>query len=351
VPGNPIPYTSYVDFWFNDVHQATSPVLDRLGIKYWVTPPTAGLFGTNNSAPRSGQTQLIPGKPVTVPVTGPLRGIGFTPEGRIPFDIAGWNNGTSIDVVIHDGSGKQVAQASRLTGMASGQLAQVAVAGDDVPAGTALTATITLHAEEPLTVDATAGGGPAIDTVTDAADGLRVVYSGSTVVYQRMKALPRIRWASQSTVVASPDQRVGMLASGSLPDGTVVLSDPGPAASGQPATVQVTDDGTDSITTKVDAQGSGYLVVADADQVGWQALVDGHPADLVKADQGLVAVNVPAGTHTVTLRYHLARQTLAYWASGLVALGLLSVPAGAWWRERRRRQPRDPAVVEAWSED
>ena len=135
--------------------------------------------------------------------------------------------------------------------------------------------------------------------------GCALAYIGSSVIYERMNALPRIRWASQSTVVPSQDQRVAMLSSGTVADDAVVLSDPGPAASGQPAAVQVVQDGTDSITTTVDAQGSGYLVVADADQVGWQATVDGHQADLVKADQGLVAVNVPAGTHTVTLRYSL----------------------------------------------
>jgi hypothetical protein len=127
-----------------------------------------------------------------------------------------------------------------------------------------------------------------------------------------------------------------MLATGKVAADEVVLSDPEPVASGQPASLSVLNDGTDSVTTTVDAKGSGYLVVADADQVGWQATVDGHRAALVKADQGFVAVNVPAGTHTVTLRYALPQQSVATWASAAVGLSLLAVPAGELWWERRR---------------
>ncbi|MEY9931034.1 hypothetical protein ABH926_005681 [Catenulispora sp. GP43] len=346
VPDGAVPYPTYVDFQAHDVKQVTSPVLDRLGTKYWVSGPTDGVFGTVVDAPRSGTTQLIPGKPVTVPITGPVRGIGFTPEGSVPWSIAGLTKDTTVDVVIRDANGKQVAASSRLTGARAGTPFQVAVAADTLPAGTPLTATITLHADSPLTVDAD-NGVPAVDTISPADDGLRLAYVGSSVIYERMNALPRIRWASQSTVVPSQDQRVTMLASGTVADDAVVLSDPGPAASGRPASVQVLADGTDSITTTVDAQGSGYLVVADADQVGWQAAVDGRRADLVKADQGLVAVDVPAGTHTVALRYSLPQQTVGTWASGAVGLSLAAVPAGEWWWERRRRRPGDPDVVAA----
>ncbi|MBS2551688.1 YfhO family protein [Catenulispora sp. NL8] len=335
VPDGAVPYPTYVDFQPHDTKQATSPVLDRLGTKYWVAGPTDGVFGAVSAAARSGTTQLVPGQPVTVPVTGPLRGVSVTPEGNVPWDVAGLTKGTTIDVVIHDASGKVVATSSQLTGARAGTPLQVAVAADSVPAGTALTATITLHASAPLTVDAD-NGKPAVDTIDDTDDGLRVAYVGSSVIYERLNAMPRIRWASQSTVVASQDQRVAMLASGTVPDDTVVLSDPGPAASGQPAAVRVLSDGTDSISSTVNAQGSGYLVVADADQVGWQVTVDGKNAALVKADQGLVAVNVPAGTHTVTLHYGLPQQTAATWASGAVGVALLAVPAGEWWWERRR---------------
>ena len=36
---------------------------------------------------------------------------------------------------------------------------------------------------------------------------------------------------------------------------------------------------------------------------GWSAAVDGQPVEIVKADYGLMAVDVPAGTHTITFTY------------------------------------------------
>ena len=84
MPDGAVPYPTYVDFQAGDLKQATSPVLDRLGTKYWVAGPTDAVFGTVATAPRSGTTQLIPGQPVTVPMpaTGALRGVGLHAGGH-----------------------------------------------------------------------------------------------------------------------------------------------------------------------------------------------------------------------------------------------------------------------------
>lgn len=346
IPDTPIPYPTYIDFAPGDPAQATSPVLDLLGTKYYVTDPGEPVFGVLHPAPRDGSTLLRPNQSVTVPVytTGPVRGVGLTPEGDIPDSVGGATTTDTMDVVVRDAAGKQIAHSSRLTtGMTAGERFDLAVAGEAVPAGTQLTATITSHASAPVRVDAD-GGAPALDTITDADDGLRLVYVGSSVIYERLNAQPRIRWASQSDVVSSPDKRVQLLSSGSVSADQVVLSSAGPVASGKPATVAVRDDGLDSITTSVDAQGGGYLVVADADQVGWTASVDGERADLVPADQGLVAVHVPAGRHTVVLAYGLPHQRTAVWASVGVVVLLVVLSGGEWWWERRRRS-REAAPV------
>jgi hypothetical protein len=344
IPDSPIPYPTYIDFAPGDPAQATSPVLDLLGAKYYVTDPGEQVFGITHPAVRTGTVRLRPNQPVTVALgtTGPLRGVSLTAEGTLPDSIAALNANGSVDVVITDPTGRQLAHSSRLTpGMLSGQRFDIALTGESIPAGTPLRATITLHADTALTVDAN-GAVPAVDTVTDQDDGLRIAYVGSTVIYQRLNAQPRIRWASHSDVVGTEAARVRLLASGSVSADQVVLSSPGPVASGKPATVSVRDDGTDSITTSVDAQGGGYLVVADADQVGWAASMDGQSADLVPADEGLVAVHVPAGVHSVELRYALPHQRLAAWLSVGVAAVLVLVPLGEWWWRRRR-----PKVIDA----
>jgi len=349
IPDDPIPYPTYINFAPNDLAQATSPVLDLLGTKYWVAAPTEAVFGTLHEASGAGTVTLTPGQPVTVPVpgTGSLRGIGLIPAGTVPQSLAQLDNDSSdVQVVIRDQTGKVITTTTRLTaGMHSGRLFEVAVAADAVGQNARLTATITLHGAQPLQLEAT-GGVPALSTITDENDGLQLVYSGSTVIYQRLKAQPRIRWAAQSEVVPSQAQRVKLLSSGTLPESTVVLSRPGPPATGQPGTVTVDSDGSDSITTSVHASGAGYLVVADSDQVGWVATVDGKPASLVPADQGLVAVAVPAGTHTVVLHYGLAAGRWGTVLSVAVAVVLIAICIGDWLWSRRRRSPGGTPLAE-----
>ncbi len=334
IPEGAISYETYIDFPANQA-TATSPILDQLGAKYWVNALSDPIFGQAVPAATDGSTLVLqPNQPVTVtvPVTGRLRGVGLTPTGTVRP-----GHDDSLDVVIKDSAGT-VAHTDRLaTGMSSGHEFDVPVAADSVAAGTTLTATLTWKGSKPLTVEADKGA-LALDAVAGQDDGLTLVHVQDSAIYQRLDAQPRIRWASQSTVVTDQSRRVSLLASGTVGADQVVLSADGPAASGKSAQVTVNEDGNTTVSTTVDAQGSGYLVVADADQVGWKATVDGKPATLRAADQGVVAVNVPAGKHVVTLTYAAPRGTLGLAVSVLAAVGLLAAVVGEWWWLRRRRR-------------
>jgi len=54
---------------------------------------------------------------------------------------------------------------------------------------------------------------------------------------------------------------------------------------------------------EVESDGPGWLLVRSTHARGWRATLDGHPAALLRADGRHRAVAVPAGRHTVTLRY------------------------------------------------
>jgi hypothetical protein len=342
IPHRPISYPTYIDFNPGDAAQATSPVLDRLGAEYFVAAPSDNVFGEPHVVPPSGTTVLRPGKAVTLalPATGPFRAVAVVPATDVPESIS-TDPGSEIDVVVHDKAGHRIATSHRLiAGIRKGGVLEIPTVGESVPEGTLLTATLTLRARAPLTIQTgNLGFGPVIDEVTppQPPDDLRLVYTGSSAIYQRLNALPRIRFASRTDVVRDQRQRVRLLASGDLPDDTVVLDRPGPAADGKPGTVTVNTDGTDAISTTVTAKGAGYLVVADADQTGWSATVDGRRADLVPADQGLVAVPVPAGRHTVALTYDLPHAHAAAWASVGFAVLLILLSLGDWWLTRRGR--------------
>jgi hypothetical protein len=317
------------------VSTATSPILDQLGAKYWVSALTDPVFGKVVPATTDGSTvELQPGQSVTVaiPVSGALRGVGVTPSGKIAP-----GHDDSLDVVVKDASGT-VTQTDRLAaGMKSGSRFDVPVAADSVAQGTALTATITWHGTKPLKVEANQGA-VAVDAVAGQDDGLRLVHVQDSAIYERLSAQPRIRWASQSTVVTDQGRRVKLLASGTVGANEVVLSQDGPAADGSPASVQVDEDGNTTVSATVDAQGAGYLVVADSDQVGWKATVDGASAQLRAADQGVVAVAVPAGKHVVTLTYAAPRAALGLVVSAVTLVGLAAAVIGEWWWIRRRRR-------------
>jgi len=349
MPDDPVPESSYITFG-DDIGQATSPILDVLGTKYFVAALSDPVFGTTTSTKSDGtDLTLQPGQPTTfaVPATGGLRAVGFTPTGTVPEKISKPDPKSSVSVVIRDATGKQVASSKRLTvGMTAGTVFELPVAAQAEPDGTKLTATVTLDGPAPVTV-AAAAGAIAPTAVSSADDGLDLVHVGTSVIYQRLNALPRIRWASQSEVITDQSARVAKLADGAVPASTVVLSAPGPAASGAPATVHVTEDGSETVSSTVDAQGAGYLVVADADQVGWAATVDGKKAPLVAADEGVVAVAVPAGEHTVTLRYAAPHDNAGTWITAATAILLIVLVLAEWWwltrrtaGRRRQQQPQ-----------
>lgn len=341
IPGNPVPFATYITLDAS-VATATSPILDVLGTKYFVTALSDPILGTETAAKSDGsQLTLRPGQSISepVPATGALRGVGITAQGAIPGTLGANDPNSWIQVTLRDPSGTQVAQSKRLTNeLNTSDPFLFPVAADSVASGTQLTATITLHAAAPLTLAATNGTAPALTTVAGADDGLKLVHVGTSAIYQRTTAQPRIRWASNSQVVTDQNQRVQMLAAGQVDGDSVLLSSDGPQAAGQPASVNVDEDGLDTVSATVNANGQGYLVVADADQVGWTAAVDGKKTPLVPADQGVVAVSVPAGTHTVTLTFSAPHGTIAYTLTAGTVVVLIAVVVGeAWWIRRRRR--------------
>jgi uncharacterized membrane protein YfhO len=99
-------------------------------------------------------------------------------------------------------------------------------------------------------------------------------------------------------------------------------------------------DTPERIVLAADAAEPGLVVLRDTFFPGWQALVDGRPAPLLRADFLFRAVPVPAGRHTVELRYRsraLERGLLVSIVSLLATIGLAFVPI-------RRPPSRPPAA-------
>jgi uncharacterized membrane protein YfhO len=108
----------------------------------------------------------------------------------------------------------------------------------------------------------------------------------------------------------------------------------------------VLHDDSGRIDVRVQAQGSGYLTVADAMTVpGWSVTVDGRPAKLLVGDDAFGTVSVPSGTHAVAFRYsapgfHAGLAMSGVGVAGVVVLMLLDQ------RRRRPGQPEEPELLE-----
>jgi uncharacterized membrane protein YfhO len=107
-------------------------------------------------------------------------------------------------------------------------------------------------------------------------------------------------------------------------------------------------DGLDSVRVEVDAERAGYLVLADAVQIGWQAELDGESTELHHADHALGAVYVPEGRHVVEYRFRPERLGLgrAVSAVSVVVLAILVVGPAVMRLRQRRRGPGEPTPTD-----
>ncbi|HEV2087691.1 MAG TPA: hypothetical protein VGR21_05215, partial [Cryptosporangiaceae bacterium] len=320
---------------------ADSAVLDRLAVRYYVAPPWSRVYGRETPAVDDGSTlTLVSGRPVSVriPVAGPVRGVGLVPTVAFdPKDVT-----ARVDVRLLDGRGTEVARAFRLERkMVAGTPFVIPIAAEGVAPNASLTAEFTVRSRSPLVVRAQ-GGRPAVTAVTPVDDGMRLVHAGSAAIWERLHAMDRVRWASATVVEPDSARRLRLLSTGPLDADTVVLDQPGPAASGADAGVRLVEDGLDQIEATVDAAGPGYLVVGDAVQRQWVATLDGRPTPLVSADHGVAAVAVPRGRHTVRLHYEMPYRNAGAWITGATVLGMIGLVGAEWWRRRpvAARRPR-----------
>lgn len=79
------------------------------------------------------------------------------------------------------------------------------------------------------------------------------------------------------------------------------------------------------VTIRVVLDAPGYLVLADTWYPGWRAMVDGEPAELLRANYAFRAVRLEAGEHTVEMVY---RPTSVLVGGGLSLVAVIGVAVG-----------------------
>jgi len=151
--------------------------------------------------------------------------------------------------------------------------------------------------------------GASIPPERQAALSLRPVYEGEVKIYERTRALPRVRIVHRAGVVSDGESALRALKSGyDARRGVIVEGEPGAklapvTASEDGSSVEAQVFGVNHKFIRVRMVHDGYLVVSDAYYPGWNATVDGRRAHLLRANYLFQAVQIPAGVHDVRIDF------------------------------------------------
>ena len=160
---------------------------------------------------------------------------------------------------------------------------------------------------------------------------LSQVYTGDIDIYHNSRAMPRAYVVHKVYVREGRDNVFAEMA---RPDfdfhkEIVVEGYHGTIGEGQvavPATeAQILEYTSNRVKVKVKTDVAGFLVLTDTYYPGWQADIDGQPAQVYPANYALRAVPVPAGEHIVTFEY---RPWTLKLGAALTGACFLLVPVG-----------------------
>lgn len=162
--------------------------------------------------------------------------------------------------------------------------------------------------------DGAAGCGANALTLVDSRDGAfqplapapyRLIHSGDVKIYENLDAQPRAflvsEWQWRPDAAAALE---AMRADGFDPRVSAVLvgnEADGPAATGEAANggaVEIVQYTPERVKLRVTGRG-GLVVLTDAFYPGWQAMLDGAPATIYRADGLFRGVFAPAGEHEI----------------------------------------------------
>ena len=164
----------------------------------------------------------------------------------------------------------------------------------------------------------------------DEEDGL-LFRKGGLRAYVNLSAVPRAFFVAQGQVMSDEDAIEAMARGQWSPERAVLLASK-PTFSGQEDEgssqfpyVRITVDENDRLVCEVSADAAGFLVLHDSYFPGWEATVDGRPAEIVRANYLFRAVALVPGEHRVKFTYRPASLRAGIALSGISGLLLLLI--------------------------
>ncbi len=162
-------------------------------------------------------------------------------------------------------------------------------------------------------------------------------------VLENEGALPRAWIVHSARQVRSKEEALDLLSVGQVdPKGTALLEEEPPEMS-QPDDVstdraEVVEYEADQMRLKTSTGAPGLLVLSEVYYPAWKAYVDGSSVPVYPTDHLLRSVSIPAGEHTVELRYEswTLRAGVAISLATCASFGALAVAAVVMRRRRKR---------------
>ncbi len=186
--------------------------------------------------------------------------------------------------------------------------------------------------------------------------GTEVAYQGGQqgfMVLENPDAVPRGFFVGQTEVVEDPEATWERLRSPSFaPDSVALL----PEALDQPVTPLDSNSTPSARLDSYEPPEISWTVETDAPRLfvasevyypaGWNAYLDGEQVPIHRVDYLLRGVHVPAGEHTLTMRFEPSADRYGIWVAGLSTIGVyggILLILGQAYRRRRAGVPDAPS--------
>ncbi|HET6371701.1 MAG TPA: YfhO family protein, partial [Candidatus Polarisedimenticolia bacterium] len=173
-----------------------------------------------------------------------------------------------------------------------------------------------------------------------SGDSIRLGYDGPDGrVFINEQASPRVIVVPRARGKDPKSALLDQLASGSLDPKSEILLESAPPTQvrdeetiggAAPPPKMARDLPGDLLIDVEKSNEAAYLVISEAFDTGWRALVDGAPAEVLRANGSFMAVRLPPGSAEVALAYSPRSFTIGLWVSVICLLCL--VTAGIAWR-------------------